>query len=1159
MARPASDRVDSPAERPVDHGRAPNGSAGRDPLLGVADEAVALAASWIERAAAGTSRDERRTGDRLQGLVSGPDDTAFAIGFVDRVIRPDDHRTAAAQLAALAGAGNDLPAFLSPIDRLLLRAGAALAPRLPAIVMPLARRRLRALVGHLVVDADDAAMTRHLGGRRAEGFALNVNLLGEAVLGAGEADRRHAEALRLLDHPDVDYVSVKVSAIAPQLNPWDHDGSVDRVVDRLRPLFLRADRTSPPTFVNLDMEEYHDLELTLDAFLRLFDEPDLHHVDAGIVLQAYLPDALPALRRLVEWANVRRATVVDGRPGGVVKVRLVKGANLAMERVDAAIGGWEQAPYRTKAETDANYKRCLDWLLHPERLEGVRVGVASHNLFDCAFAHLLAGERGVTDAVGIEMLEGMAPAHARTVRADTGGLLLYTPVVADEDFDVAISYLVRRLEENTADENFIRHLFDLEPDSPRFHVEAERFRTAVADRNSVGEGPQRTQDRTRPEPRATGPAADGFVNEPDTDPTLPANRAWALDVLCRRVEPVGEPITTDPATIDAVIERARAAQPGWWGLGGDERRRRLRAVGDELGRRRGDLLAAMAAEGHKTVAQGDPEVSEAIDFARYYAERAVEVQPPAGDHDGGDEPATVATFEPGGVVLVVPPWNFPVAIPAGGVLAALAAGNAVVLKPAPETPRCAEIVAECCRAAGIPDDVLAFVRTNDDDIGRHLVSHDGVDTVILTGAYDTARLFRSWRPERPLLAETSGKNAMIITPSADLDLAVADLVASAFGHGGQKCSAASLAIVVDPVAESDRFRRQLVDAVTSLRVGPAGDVATDLAPVIAEPEPSSKLARALTTLEPGESWLVEPRRHTTEDGTALWSPGVRLGVRPGSWFHQTECFGPVLGLMTARDLDEAIDLQNATAYGLTGGLHTLDDGEVEHWLDRVEVGNAYVNRVTTGAIVQRQPFGGWKRSSVGPGAKAGGPNYVAQLGRWSAPLPPPDATDDDPEVEAWLAAAEASDARAWADEFGVAHDPTGLFCEDNLFRYRPLPATVIRLEAGTPAWIERRLVAAARRCGADVAISRGEEESQEAFAERLGRLDVERVRLVGSPGAALLTAAAEHGVHLADDPVTADGRRELLHHLREQSISRTRHRYGNVVRPAAAALLRPPS
>ncbi len=1147
---------------------APEPTAGSGPptdenLDHIVEASIALTERWLVAGRDRATRAENRTTGRLNALVDDADDAAFALRFVDRVVRPDDNRTAATQLAGLAGDGQ-LPGFLSPLDRLLLRAGAALAPILPWIVMPLARRRLRALVGHLVVDAEPAAMGRHLAERRRDGFDLNVNLLGEAVLGTNEADRRHRGAIELLAQPDVDYVSVKVSAIAPQLNPWDHEGSLDRVIERLRPLFEQAERAEPPTFINLDMEEYHDLELTLDAFIRLLSEPAFHHLDAGIVLQAYLPDSFPALRKLVRWAGERRGTTLDGRPGGTVKVRLVKGANLAMERVDAAIHGWEQAPYRTKAETDANYKRCLDWLLRPERLGrqlggGVRVGVASHNLFDCAFAHLLAAERGVADAVTIEMLEGMAPAQARAVAEETGGLLLYTPVVDDADFDVAISYLFRRLEENTADENFIRHLFDLEPGTERFDIEAGKFRAAVDTRWQVAEGPQRTQDRARQEIEPD-PTPDRFVNEPDTDPTLPANRDWLAKAMAEPGTPPNAPMTTDRATVDRVVERATAATAGWWAVGGAERRRLLRAAGDELARRRGELLVAMMAEGHKTVAQADPEISEAIDFARYYADRAVEVQPPAPsraetdvnadvngavDADANADPMA-ATFAPAGVVLVVPPWNFPVAIPAGGVLAALAASNTVIFKPAPETPRCAEIVAECCWTAGIPDDVLSFVRTPDDEVGRHLVAHPGVDTVILTGASDTARLFQSWRPERPVLAETSGKNALIITPSADLDLAVADLVASAFGHAGQKCSAASLAIVIDPVVDSDRFRRQLVDAVTSLQVGPARDLGTDLAPVIGQPASGSKLHRALTELEPGETWLVEPSRQRTEDGTTLWSPGVRLGVEPGSWFHQTECFGPVLGIITARDLDHAIDIQNGTSYGLTGGIHTLDEAEVDRWLERVEVGNAYVNRVTTGAIVQRQPFGGWKGSSVGAGAKAGGPNYVAQLGHWTGPEPTP-ATDDDAGWQAWLDAALASDAAAWATEFGIDHDPTGLFCEDNILRYRPLPAIVVRLEAGTPRPLRDRIAAAAERCGVPVQWSTAEDESQAALAERLPGLGVERVRLVGTADAALRDAAIEHGVHLADDPVLADGRRELLHYLREQSISRTRHRYGNIV------------
>ncbi len=1096
-------------------------------LSELATRAEQLVAEWLRAVVSAATKEEEQVAERLRGVVADPAGVRFTMRFVDRVVRSDDDSVAADQLASLVGAG-ELPAFLGFIDRLLLRAGGLVAPRLPKLVMPLARRRMRSIVGHLVVDATEQKMSRHVGGRRADGFDLNVNLLGEAVLGSGQAAHRFDESMRLLAQPDVDYVSIKLSSVVPRLNPWDHDGSITRVADRLRPLLRTASNTSPPTFINLDMEEYHDLELTLDVFMKVLSEPEFHHVDAGIVLQAYLPDSFPALQRLTMWANDRRGRTVDGRPGGVVKIRLVKGANLAMERVESALRGWEQAPYRTKAETDANYKRCLDWLVRPEHLVGVRVGVASHNLFDCSFAHLLATERGVEESVSLEMLEGMAHTHARVTMAHTGKMLLYTPIVDPADFDVAISYLFRRLEENTSDENFIRYLFEIEPGSDRFEAEADKFRRAVADRWSVGTGAQRHQDRPQLLPRNDPDT--GFENEPDTDPSLPENRAWVADVLAREIDGPTAAVVDDATEIDRIVERASQAQPEWWNDGGAARQRILHAAGDQLAAGRGDLIAAMVAEGSKTVAQADPEVSEAVDFAHYYADRAAEVQPE------NRAAADGLQFAPFGVVLITPPWNFPVAIVAGGVLAALAAGNSVILKPAPETPRCAELVAELCWRAGVPSDVLHYVRTNDDDVGQHLVAHPGVDGVILTGATETAKLFQNWRPERPLFAETSGKNSMIITPSADLDLAVADLVDSAFGHGGQKCSAASLAIVVGSVYRSSRFRSQLIDAVESLHVGDAHDPGTDLAPLIAEPQ--GKLRRALTELEPGEEWLVKPERI----GTGRWSPGVRIGVVGDSWFHRTECFGPVLGIMAAGDLDEAIALQNATSFGLTGGIHSLDDTEVDHWLDAVEVGNAYVNRGTTGAIVQRQPFGGWKASSVGPGAKAGGPNYVSQLGRWVDAGP-----NGDDDGRAWLAAATASDQSSWADEFGLEHDPTGLFCEANIFRYRPLDRIAVRVENDVAPAVVRRVEAALERVGVSAVWSMAATESQADFASRLGGLGVERVRLLGRAESELREAAIAYGVYVADEPVVADGRRELLFYLHEQSISRTRHRYGNVV------------
>ncbi|MCP3990747.1 MAG: bifunctional proline dehydrogenase/L-glutamate gamma-semialdehyde dehydrogenase, partial [Actinomycetia bacterium] len=856
------------------------------------DPAIQLVETWLARAAELETRSDRATMKRLGQLVSDEAGVGFVMQFVDRVARPDDNRVAAHQLAALVN-GSPLPSFLSPIDALLLRAGAWLAPHLPSIVMPLAKRRMRSIVGHLVAPADPRSLGRHLGAQRHAGYDVNVNLLGEAVLGEREADARLHRLTALLQVPDVDYVSVKLTAVASQLNHWAYDASLRRVTDRLALLVDAANSVSPPTFVNFDMEEYHDLRLTVEAFKTVLGDPSRTHIDSGIVLQAYLPDVFPILQDLVVWAKERHQ-----RGGGTIKIRLVKGANLAMERVDAAMHGWEQAPFGTKIESDANYRRCLDWVLTPEHLTGVRIGLASHNLFDVALTRLLATERGVLSQVQFEMLQGMASGQAKAVNESTAtesasSMLLYTPAVSDDDFDVAIGYLFRRLEENAAPENFMRALFDLEPGSPELAAEAEFFRRGVALRHTVSAEPSRRQDRSQP--IQPWPLDATFRNEPDTDPSLEANRHWIDEVASATPSPCHTPITDFAPALAQHLAIGRRAASRWAQGDRAERRVVLHRVGDELARRRGELITTMMHEASKTFAEADVEVSEAIDFARWYAERSVDLGQVRG-----------ATFDPFGLIAVIPPWNFPTAIPAGGVLASLAAGNTVIFKPAPETPRCAEVVAEACWAAGVPTDVLQFVRTPDNEIGRQLV--ESVDAVILTGSTETADLFRSWKPGLRLFAETSGKNALIITPNADLDQAAQDLVRSAFGHGGQKCSAASLAILVGDVYESERFRRQLTDAVESLTIGSPLDLETDMAPLVGGI--NDRLRRAAEILDPGESWLVEPS--IRDDG--VMTPGVKAGVEPGSWFHRTECFGPVLGLMAAADLDEAIAIANASDF-----------------------------------------------------------------------------------------------------------------------------------------------------------------------------------------------------------------------------------------------------
>ncbi len=1126
-----------------------NASPGTD-LERVRPRVVELAHRWLERAEeAGVA--ERRTSARLAALLADERGLDLAVGFVDRVTRAESDIVAARGFAAVVGDGRP-PRFLSPPDRVLLALGARIAPALPWPTMPLARHRLRALVGHLVVDATPRPLGRHLSAAHEAGVALNLNLLGEAVLGTAEATRRRDRTIQVLRRTDVDYVSIKVSSVVGRLNPWDHGHAVDRVVEALRPLYLAALASEPPVFVNLDLEEYRDLDLTVDAFMRLLDEPELLGLSAGLALQAYLPDTLPLLEQLLDWAAARRR-----RGGADIRIRLVKGANLSLERVEAELAGWVPAPYATKHETDANYKRLLDHALRPGRLRASRIGLASHNLLDQALGLTLARERGVADRVDVEMLSGMAPGLARAVGDTAGGVRLYTPIVDPRDFDTAVAYLVRRLEETASPENFVRRLSDEGPSA--MAGEVARFDAAVADRSRVAVGPRRTQDRHTEQRRGLLPT---FVNEPDTDPALPANRAWAEELSARSPQDPRTPLVRAPAVVDEVVARLAAAASAWADVPAGERRELLHRVADELAARRGELLAAMLAEGRKTIGEADPEISEAIDFARWYGDRALELETVAG-----------ARFEPLGVVAVVPPWNFPVAIPIGGALAALAAGNVAILKPAPETPRCAEVAVEACRAAGVDEDLLTLLRCEDGPAGRRLVTHPQVDGVVLTGSFETATRFLGWRPDLRLLAETSGKNALVITPSADLDLAVDDLVASAFGHGGQKCSAASLAICVGGVERSERFRRQLVDAVGSLAVGLATELSTDVAPLV---RVSDELRHARRTLEPGERWLVEPE--VLDEAGHRWRPGVKEGVAPGSFLHLTECFGPVLGLMSAPDLDTALRWQHAPGFGLTGGIHSLDTAEIEYWLERVEVGNAYVNRHTTGAIVRRQPFGGWKRSNVGVGAKAGGPNYLTQLGTWhdegevvAAHAPRGavagllrDLEDRLPGAADRLRAAAASDQEWWTGRFRREHDPTGLSAESNVLRYRPFSLVVVRATADADEQRVARCLLAARRTGAGVQLSLARpgrldgvlpdtrHEDEETLRARLSRLEGACLRVVG-PAGPLRVDGLRAGLRVVDEPVVTTGRIELLRVLREQAVSRTRHRYGHVPRDGRAA------
>lgn len=1144
-----------------------------------------LAAALLTASRALTLPHERQAQALLARLVDDPRGQALTTALTDRAFRSRDLAHVTGQLQYLARRLG-VPHYMPPWSRMQLWAGRLLGGAVPQLTGRAVLDRVRSEARRVLLPAEPEPLAAFLEQRKREGVRINVNQLGEALLGEKEAEARFQKYEQLAKSAPVAALSVKVSSMGSQLNLLAFEATSETLAQRLariyRATLARAPAERP--IVMLDMEAYNDVALTIDVMRRALDDVSLAQVRAGVVLQAYLPDSNALLREVLAMSEAR---VAQG--GTALRVRLVKGANLAHERVESEKTGLPLPIYAHKYQVDANYKRLLETALPAVQRGSVELGVASHNLFDLAYALVLREQAkgsalGLQQQLGIEMLEGMANAVVRALSALQQDVLVYAPICEDDTINSGIAYLVRRLDENTAGDNFLRNSFAMQPGDAAFERERERFRKAVSHIDRVDERPLR-------ELRAPRNVPAGFHGEPDSDFARAEVRTWIREKLREAADEGHEQLigsciagtfvagarrdAADPSRPNVVpyrvalahaedVERALACAvndpTGFSRTTPEQRSTLLAKIAKRLREQRGELIATVLRDGGKRVQEADAEVSEAIDFAEYYRHSYERWR---------SEP--YVTPHERGVVLVTPPWNFPLAIAAGGVFAALMAGNRVILKPPLETALIGAKLAALCWDAGVPREALQLVIC-EDEVASALVRDARVNSVILTGATDTARLFQRLRPGLHLMAETGGKNAYVVTAMSDRELAIRDVVHSAFGHAGQKCSACSLLILEREVYDDAHFMATLADAVRSLHVGSAWDARSFVTPLIQPP--SGALLRALKELASGESWLVEPR--ISPDNPRLLSPGVKLGVSAGSFMHTTELFGPVLSVMRADSLAHAIELTNATGYALTSGLASLDEREQSLFIERVRAGNIYVNRTITGAIVGRQPFGGFGKSGFGPGAKAGGPNYVAQLCRFTARDEPSasDAALHGPIVTVLehfsdlLPPYEAARLHRYAcayqesvvSHFRVLHDEARVLGQDNLFSYRAAEGVVVRVEHDAKPFDVAASCLAMLAAGAPIALSVsphfhgfGAETrwSRTACVETIAQLgerapNTNRVRLLGSRSAELDTLSAQLGFHIADNELLPSGRLELLHYLREQTVSRDYHRYGNL-------------
>ncbi|MCL3881128.1 bifunctional proline dehydrogenase/L-glutamate gamma-semialdehyde dehydrogenase PutA [Marivita sp. GX14005] len=797
----------------------------------------------------------------------------------------------------------------------------------------------------------------------AKGYTYSYDMLGEAARTEADARRYHlaycraisaiAEAAEARDIRDNPGISVKLSALHPRYEEAHRDTVMTEVVPRLRTLAQLA--RSANIGLNIDAEEADRLSISLDVIEAVLSEPSLKGWDGfGVVVQAYGQRAAPVLDWLHDLAE---------RLDRKIMVRLVKGAYWDTEIKRAQVAGLPEFPVFTdKRTTDISYIANARKLLR--MTDRIYPQFATHNAHTVAAILHMAQDKS---AFEFQRLHGMGEALHDIVKAEEGTRCrIYAPVGAHRDL---LAYLVRRLLENGANSSFVNQIVDT--DVPAADVAADPFDAEPA--RDLTTGPQLF------EPERINSKGWDLAHRPTREAIEKARAPFAeaqwsaQPLIAAQIEPGESTAIINPArpgdtpghvtwaTPDDVARACEAARP--WDAAAEERARILNLAADHFEANYGELFAILAREAGKSLPDAVAEIREAVDFLRYYAARA-EGEPPVG------------------VFACISPWNFPLAIFTGQIAAALATGNAVLAKPAEQTPLIACRAAELLHEAGVPREVLQIL-PGAGDVGAAITSNPRIGGVAFTGSTETAQIIHRGMadhlaPGAPLIAETGGLNAMIVDSTALPEQAIQAIIESAFQSAGQRCSALRCLYVQEDIAKP--FTEMLIGAMDALVIGDPWIYGTDVGPVI-DTEARDTIAAYVDAAE-AEGRLLH-RVPLPRGGTFVAPALIEIGSIAEL---EREIFGPVLHIahFKASQIDRVIDTINATGYGLTFGLQTRIDDRVQHVSDRIEAGNIYVNRNQIGAIVGSQPFGGEGLSGTGP--KAGGPHYLARFRLHEAPL-----------------------------------------------------------------------------------------------------------------------------------------------------------------------------
>jgi RHH-type proline utilization regulon transcriptional repressor/proline dehydrogenase/delta 1-pyrroline-5-carboxylate dehydrogenase len=883
-----------------------------------------------------------------------------------------------------------------------MKAGLAASSFAPALVAGPVKSNVVSMAAQFVAGETPEDLLKQLRRNTEAGIATTIDLLGETVVSEAEADiflQRNldvldvvAAALRKNPAPGISdlgpdgplprlNLSLKISALTPDVHPADPDASIEALKVRLRPILRRAREVG--AFLNFDMESYKLKDLTLALFKSILAEPEFADKDGvvttGIALQAYLRDCERDLVDLLAWARTQKRRI---------GIRLVKGAYWDYETILAQQRGWPVPVWSHKSETDANYEKLSLVLL--ENIDVALPAFATHNVRSSAYAMAQAERLGIDPrAYEFQALYGMADELKHALLAAKRRVREYCAI---GELLPGMAYLVRRLLENTSNEGFLRmkNLGEATRDellrNPAEIVAAQAAEATAATKSGFENVPNTdfAQDTARTAQRR---ALDDYAAKLGRKWPLViggkkiSDREWIASVNpARPSQVVGHWARSTIAAADAAVASARSAFPAWRDKPVAERAAALERVAELMEQRRFELNALEVFEAGKPWVEADADISEAVDFCRFYAQemrrhdRPQLTQRVPGEH-------CVQVHTPRGVGVVIAPWNFPLAILAGLTVAPLVAGNTVIMKPAEQTTVIAAALMDLLVEAGVPNGVVNFVPGFGEDVGAHLVAHPQVDFIAFTGSravgckiWETAgRTVPGQKNLKKVVCEMGGKNALIIDNDADLDEAIPAVIYSAFGFSGQKCSALSRLIVLDDIYDS--FVERFISACASVPVGDPANPGTVVGPVI-DADARAKIEGLIAQGEKEArlAFRAKLSPEVSSSGGYYVAPTVFTNVKRDAIIAREEIFGPVVAILRAKDLDEAFAIANEVDYALTGGVFSRSPRALERARRELLVGNVYLNRGITGAIVERHPFGGFKMS--GGGTKAGGKGYL---------------------------------------------------------------------------------------------------------------------------------------------------------------------------------------